>query len=823
MLLRKQPIYALDVLICQEIPETKYQLDRRNGSGESARAMLPGNKVTVEAAGTPQGVAVSVAPRQTGDARHFGEIFRSVIESSSDAILVTDPGFRILFGNERGLSVLKCGDATGMSAFEFLSREQAARLRKAASRAQETDEGASFRCVFEPADGSQFETDLRITAVRGRNRELQAFFLVMMDRRREAETPGLVALAQSVAHRPWVEEALIESEKRHRIVADTVKEGIATIDESGKILFVNRSVERIFGYTEPEMLGRHLSLLTPGYTRGIPDPGECVGRHKDGHELVLEISFGEFEQGSRTLATGVLRDIGNRRREQEDLRQANETLRALIEATPLAIVAIDARGRISKWNSAAEKMFGFSKAEAIGQSLPAAAEGQSLLLREAVEQATAITVETKRKRKDGTLVEVSISAAPLAGPDGAPAGAVAVITDITARKRLEDQLRQAQKMEAVGRLAGGIAHDFNNLLTVIVGYGDILTQGLEPGSLAASRALEIVNAAEKAAALTKQLLAVSRLQVSHPKLLDINPIVQNMSNMLRRLIGEDIELSLALDPALGTVRCDPNQIEQVLVNLVVNARDAMPDGGRITIETGSVELGEKDTDRYFDIKPGRYVFISVADTGHGMTQQMLGYIFEPFFTTKGVGKGTGVGLSRVYGNVKQNHGSIQVRSEPGKGSTFKVYLPAVAESPQEREPEGFPALPCGNETVLLVEDEAGLREMAQELLCRQGYTVLTASSCDEALEVCALHPGPIHLLLTDVVMPKGSGQELARRMRELHRGERVIFMSGYPSETVLSHGAFEPGVGFLEKPFTAETLTKKVRSTLDEPVGVPNR
>ena len=381
-----------------------------------------------------------------------------MIESSSDAILVTDPSFRILLGNERGLSVLKCGDAAGMSAFEFLSREQAGRVRNAACRAQETGAGASLRCLFEPADGSQFETDLRITAVRGRNRELQAFFFTMMDSRRENDRgapnvvstppPELVSLARNVAHRPWVEEALIESEKRHRIVADTVKEGIATIDESGKILFVNRSVQRIFGYTEPEMLGRHLSLLAPGYTHGIPEAGECAGRHKDGHELVLEISFGEFEQGSRILATGVLRDISGRRRAQEDLRQANETLRALIEATPLAIVAVDSGERISKWNSAAERMFGFSKAEVIDQPLPQQLPGQpgeAFLLREAIRRGTAITAETTRARKDGTVMEVSMSAAPLAGPDGTPAGAVAVITDNTERKRLEDQLRQAQK------------------------------------------------------------------------------------------------------------------------------------------------------------------------------------------------------------------------------------------------------------------------------------------------------------------------------------------------------------------------------------------
>ena len=397
---------------------------------------------------------------------------------------------------------------------------------------------------------------------------------------------------------------------------------------------------------------------------------------------------------------------------------------------------------------------------------------------------------------------------------GSKALATGILRDITDRKRLETQLRQAQKMEAVGRLAGGIAHDFNNLHDRDYRLRRDAAQqpaGRQPG---AGYAVEIQQSGEKAAvALIKQLLAFSRQQVSHPALLDINPVVTTMSNMLRRLIGEHIELSMVLNPEVGVVKADPGQIEQIIVNLVVNARDAMVEGGRITVETGIADLDENYVQTHFNVKPGRYVSLSVSDTGAGMTQNTKNHLFEPFFTTKEEGKGTGLGLSTIYGIVKQNGGDIWVYSEPGKGSTFKVYLPAADARPEAIEPESD-VIERGSETILLVEDESRLREMTQEVLQRLGYTVLAAASSDEAIRMSSIHPGHVHLLLTDVVMPKANGGELAGRLHRLRKNTRVLYMSGYPAETALQHG-LDPNVAFLEKPFRPDALARKVREVLD--------
>jgi two-component system cell cycle sensor histidine kinase/response regulator CckA len=645
----------------------------------------------------------------------------------------------------------------------------------------------------------------------------------ILQRGAQRKQPQLAALAHNVANQRWAEEALVESEARYRIVTETAIDAIVTIDEDGAILFVNSSAERMFGYSASDMLGQSLTLLVPGYSssedRRACRQREMSGRHKDGREIPLEICFGQFTQGSQTLATAVLRDIGPRRRAEEQMRQANETLRALIEATPLAIVAFDFSENVSKWNTAAEKMFGWTEAEMLGRPLPPeppgkhAAERTRLL--ESVRRGERVTLETARLRRDGTTLDLSISAAPLAGPDGSPAGVVAVITDVTERKRLEDQLRQAQKMEAVGRLAGGIAHDFNNLLTVITGYDEMLLNSLPADTRPRAYALEILQSAEKASALTKQLLDFSRRQVGYPALLDINPVVANLSKMLRRLISENIELVIQPASGMGTVKADPGQIEQIVINLVVNARDAMPGGGRISVETGVTDLGEDRAQMHFGAEPGRYVFIAVTDTGQGMTQKTKNRIFEPFFTTKGQGKGTGLGLSTIYGIVKQNNGDIRVSSEPGKGSTFTVYFPVTNALPESIGTLDSPVLQSGKETILVVEDEAGLRVMIQELLERLGYTVLTASNSQEAIQISSVHPGSVDLLLTDVVLPKSNGRDLAERLRYLRRHTRVLYMSGYPSETVAQNGVLRPGAEFLEKPFTPESLAKKVREVLD--------
>jgi signal transduction histidine kinase/DNA-binding response OmpR family regulator len=380
---------------------------------------------------------------------------------------------------------------------------------------------------------------------------------------------------------------------------------------------------------------------------------------------------------------------------------------------------------------------------------------------------------------------------------------------------LESQLRQAQKMEAVGSLAGGVAHDFNNLLTAILGYGHILLTRLREDDPARHNVQEILKAGERAAALTNQLLAFSRKQVLQPKILDLNALAMNLEKMLRRLIGEDIELSTCLDRNLGQVRADPGQIEQVIMNLVVNSRDAMPKGGKVTIETANVTLGEDYASRHLGSKPGRYVMLAVADTGVGMDAATQSRVFEPFFTTKEAGKGTGLGLATVYGIIKQSEGYISVYSEPGQGTTFKAYLPRI-DQPAETATVGETVpIPRGTETILLVEDEESVRRLARLILERQGYAVIEAPSASSALATAEKQAAPIHLVLTDVIMPEMNGRELSQRLTRIHPAARVLFMSGYTGDTIVRHGVLEPGIAFLQKPFTPTDLARKVREVLD--------
>jgi signal transduction histidine kinase len=387
------------------------------------------------------------------------------------------------------------------------------------------------------------------------------------------------------------------------------------------------------------------------------------------------------------------------------------------------------------------------------------------------------------------------------------------------RKRTEDQLRQAHKMEAVGRLAGGIAHDFNNLLTVITGYSDLLLADLPRDHFAHQPILEMRKSSDRAAALTRQLLAFSRRQILQPVVLDLNAVVTDLEKMLRRLIGEDIDLVTYLDPTLCRVKADSGEIEQVVMNLVINARDAMPKGGRITIETSNRELDEAYVGSHVEARPGSYALLAVSDTGSGMTPDIKARIFEPFFTTKEVGKGTGLGLATVHGIVKQSGGHLEVYSEVGRGTVFKIYLPRHGEpvATPARAEAAEPLAPHGTETVLLAEDELTLNGMARLILESKGYTVLSADDGAEALELGRRHQGSIDLLLTDVVMPQMSGRELAEQLAALRPGLKVLYMSGYTDEAVVRHGALETGAAFLQKPFAPAVLARKVREVLDRP------
>jgi PAS domain S-box-containing protein len=493
-----------------------------------------------------------------------------------------------------------------------------------------------------------------------------------------------------------------------------------------------------------------------------------------------------------------------------------------VEQAENVIFMADPSGEITYVNPAFEKTYGFSKEEAIGATPRILKSGRHdaafyAELWRALLSGEAYHGEIVNRARDGRLVTVDLSARQVFDADGKTMGFIAVQHDVTERRRLEEQFRQAQKMESIGRLAGGVAHDFNNLLTAILGYAGLL-EAREPLGAAAREDLnEIRTAAERAAALTRQLLAFSRKQVLAPSVLSPNELVAGVERMLHRLIGEDVDLSARLDPSVGNIRVDAGQLEQVLVNLAVNARDAMPEGGKLTIETGNAVIDKAYAAQHVGVSPGRYVMLAVSDTGMGMSDETRSQIFEPFFTTKELGKGTGLGLATVYGIVHQSGGHIFVYSEPGKGSTFKLYFPLVEGAPSETgaaAPGPELEIARGSETILIAEDEPAVRTLAGTFLSGKGYRILQAAGGAEALTLAERFPDTIHLLLTDVVMPDMSGPDLEKQLRARRPELRVLYMSGYTDDGVVRNGMLEGRQLYLQKPFTPRTLAGKVREAL---------
>ena len=514
--------------------------------------------------------------------------------------------------------------------------------------------------------------------------------------------------------------------------------------------------------------------------------------------------------------------------ESLSLSQSEERYRDYFENAKDAIYVHDLTGRYVQVNKAGEELIGYSREEILQMRISDVVPRASLdhihqRLMEKLADHSLTIYECEAIRKDGSRVPIEVSSR-LIYENGVPVAVQGSARDITERKRAEEalrasqlQLQQSQKLEAIGQLAGGVAHDFNNMLTAIIGYTDLSLRRVGLENPIRRNLEETKKAAERAASLVRQLLAFSRKQILEPKVLDLNDVVKDMQKMLTRLIGENIKLATRLETDLGSVKADPCQVEQIIVNLVVNARDAMPRGGRVTIETANITLDDRTASKHVAVTPGEYVMLAVSDTGSGMDQETQARIFEPFFTTKEVGKGTGLGLSTVYGIVKQSGGNIWVYSEPGMGTVFKVYLPRIDDTTagliakQEQETNA----PRGTETILLVEDEEVVRGLTRKILMQAGYIVLDAKSGDEAIRLCQTHAGPIDLLLTDIVMPEFSGKEVADRLLQLRPSTRVLFMSGYTGEAIVQHGVLDANVKFIQKPFTWVTLTKKVREVLN--------
>ena len=522
----------------------------------------------------------------------------------------------------------------------------------------------------------------------------------------------------------------------------------------------------------------------------------------------------------------------HRHRLEASLRESEQKYIATLASIGDGVIATDADGDVTFMNRVAEALTGWTFAAAEGlpvaevfpivlESTHAVRENpvlQALSRRETVEHTEPCLLMTRGLE----AIPIDDSAAPIINERGKVLGAVVAFRDIRQRRlaadalqRAEEQVRQSQKMEAIGRLAGGVAHDFNNLLTVITGYSDLLLRS-ELAETPRAMIEEIHKASDRAAALTRQLLAFSRKQILAPVVFDLNILVADTEKLLRRLIGEDISLNALLAATKAFVRADPGQIEQVVMNLAVNSRDAMPQGGKLTLETSCVDIDEALTGPRPEMKPGRYVMLAVTDTGCGMDEATKANIFEPFFTTKEMGKGTGLGLATVYGTVKQSDGHVYVYSEPGHGTTFKIYLPAVENAISARMSANNRKPQRGNETILLAEDEDAVRSVMSSGLRMLGYTVLAASRGEEAIRICQQHSGPIHLLVTDVVMPEMSGRKLVERLTAMMPGLRVLYLSGYTDDAVVRHGILVGETPFLQKPFTTRDLALKVQELLSD-------
>ncbi|MFZ0774657.1 MAG: PAS domain S-box protein [Candidatus Sulfotelmatobacter sp.] len=634
---------------------------------------------------------------------------------------------------------------------------------------------------------------------------------------------------------------------------EALPDAIVAVDRDGTIVQINSQAQDLFGYARQELIGQKVEMLVPDSYRGqhqhhrqkfaqtpktrrMGADLDLYGRRRNGSEFPVEISLSPVSTEAGWFVLSAIRDISDRKRIAEELRRVNEELHrktaeqigeyrsrlaSIIDSSEDAILSKDLNGTITSWNKGAERIYGYTPAEIVGKHIslliPSDRPGEiPEILRKIARGESTEHIESIRVTKDGRHLNVSISVSPLRNASGEIVGASAIARDITAQKRAEGQLRQSQKMEAIGRLAGGVAHDFNNILAIINACTEFLRDRIGPAAEPSTYVENIRKATERGTSLTRQLLAFSRTPAIQTQVLDLNDRLKDISKLLRPLLGDDIEVLIVPKSPSAVIEADPGHLDQIVVNLAVNARDAMPRGGRFILETGAVKFDEAFADQHQAMAAGKYVLLAVSDTGSGMDEATVSRIFEPFFTTKESGKGTGLGLATVYGIVKQSAGHIFVYSEPGHGTTFKIYLPNAEHKIGVRtksEVETVSPKHHGT-TILLVEDDEIMRSLTRQLLQEHGYTVLEANDGRAALEMVDSNPGPIDLLLTDVVMRRMSGPELAERLHSSNPTLKVAYMSGYTGELMANREMLKPGVTLLEKPFTRNALLNTVHAML---------
>ncbi len=637
-------------------------------------------------------------------------------------------------------------------------------------------------------------------------------------------------------------DALRWSEKRYNELTELLPGSVFETDEEGNLTFANRHAFEAFGYTNDDLKqGMNVfEIITAGdRARARENFLSALQEEKSKHEYVMQRKDNStffaivyttpiVQDGRPSGLRGIVIDITDRKSIEKALQESEQMYKTIFNTTGTGTIIAEEDTTISLVNAEFEKLSGYAKEEVEGKKSWTEFIDEEFLgtmkgyhrMRRNNPDLVPQSYESRFLDKGGNLKDVYITVSMIPGTKKS----VASFFDITAQKQAEkemkelhEQLRQSQKMEAIGRLAGGIAHDFNNLLTIIKGHGQLSLMDVGKEDPLRGSIQEILGAADRAANLTHHLLAFSRRQILEMKVLDLNSILFNLEKMLCRIIGEDIQLVTHLTNDLGSVKTDEGQIERVIMNLAVNARDAMPKGGKLLIETGNVTLDEEYARRHVAVKPGPYVMLSVSDTGCGMTTAVKERVFEPFFTTKEKGKGTGLGLSTVYGIVKQSEGNVWVYSEPGHGTTFKIYLPRVDEPAEElRAATKTEEAPRGNETVLIVEDDESVRKLSALALEKQGYTVWEVHQEHEAVTFCKERKEPIHLVLADVIMPEMSGRELVESLKQVRQDFKVLYMSGYTGNAVAHHGVLDKGVNFIQKPFTLEGLARKVREVLDK-------